>query len=120
LQQALCRQDVAHFGGADAEGEGAERTVRGGVAVAADDGFAGLCESELGPDDVHDAATAVLQIEQLHAEFGRIDLELLDLFRRGVDCDRHAAEYLLGARRRRVVHGRDREVGAAELETART
>jgi len=31
--------DVLNFAGADAEGQSSERAVRGGVAVAADDGF---------------------------------------------------------------------------------
>ena len=42
LQQALRGEHVADFGRADAEGEGAERAMRAGVAVAADDGLARL------------------------------------------------------------------------------
>ena len=45
LQQALGRQHVVDLAGADAEGERAERAVRAGVAVAADDGHAGLGEA---------------------------------------------------------------------------
>ena len=56
---------------ADAEGEGAERAVRARVAVAADDGLAGLRRAELRTDDVHDAALLVLQPEQLDAELAR-------------------------------------------------
>ena len=82
LQQALRREHMADFGRADAEGEGAECAMRAGVAVAADDRLAGLRDAELRPDDVHDAAAAVLQIEQLDAEFARVDLELPDLLRR--------------------------------------
>ena len=87
--------------------------------VAADDGLARLRDAELGPDDVHDAAAAVLQVEQLDAELPRVDLELLHLLRRRIDRDGHAAEHLLGARRRRVIHGRQREVRPAQLEAAR-
>ena len=112
LQQALRREHVADFRGADAEGEGAECTVRRGVAVAAHDGVTGLCEPEFRTDDVHDTAARVLQPEQFDAEGGAIFFELTDLFRCRVDGDRRAAEHLLGARRRRVIHGREGEVGA--------
>ena len=53
---------------ADAEGERAERAVRRGVAVAADDRHARLREAELGPDDVHDAALVGVEPVQLDAE----------------------------------------------------
>ena len=118
LQQALRRQHVAHLGGADAEGEGAEGAVGRGVAVAADDGLAGLGDAELRADDVHDAATRILQAEQLDAEVRAVALELADLLRGGVDGDGRAAEHLLGAGRRGMVHGREGEVGAAHLEAA--
>ena len=58
LQQALRGQHVLHFAGADAEGQRAERAVRGRVAVAADHGHAGLRESQFRPDHVHDALLA--------------------------------------------------------------
>jgi hypothetical protein len=118
LQQALRGQYVADFGGADAEGESAERAVSRRVAVTANNGLAGLSKSEFGPDDVHDAAPAILEIEQFDAELGGVDLELLDLLRRGIDRDGHATEYLLGARGRRVVHRCDGQIRAAQLEPA--
>ena len=43
------------LGGADAEGERAEGAMRRGVAVAADDGHAGLGQALLGADDMDDA-----------------------------------------------------------------
>src|SRR5271163_3030637 len=76
LQEALCGEHMAHLGAADAEGEGAEGTVRAGMAVAANDGHAGSARAELRADDVHDAAARILQVEQLHAELRRIALEL--------------------------------------------
>ncbi len=79
----------------------------------------GCVMPELGPDDVHDAAAAVLQVEQLDAELLRIDLELPDLLRRRVHRDGHAAEHLLGARGRGVIHGGEREIRPAQLEAAR-
>ena len=58
LHEALRGEHVLHFAGADAEGQRAERAVRGGVAVSANDGLAGLRDSEFGTDDVHDALIA--------------------------------------------------------------
>ena len=55
LQQRLRGQHVLDFAGADAEGQRAERAVRRGVAVAADDRHAGLRVALLGADDVDDA-----------------------------------------------------------------
>src|SRR3546814_18909545 len=43
------------LGGADAEGERAERAVRGGMAVAADQGGARKGKALLGSDDMDDA-----------------------------------------------------------------
>ena len=63
LQQALRGQHVLDFAGADAEGQRAERAVRGRVAVAADHGHARLREAQLGPDDVHDALLVAVHAE---------------------------------------------------------
>ena len=54
-RQALRRQDVADLRRADAHRDGAERAVRGRVAVAAGDGHARLRQAELRADHVHDA-----------------------------------------------------------------
>src|SRR5690349_2964140 len=96
------------FRRANTEGEGAERTVRARMAIAAHHGLARLSDAQLRPYDVHDAAGRVLQAEQLHAELGAILLELAYLFRRGFNRDRRTPEHLFGARRRRVIHGRER------------
>ena len=86
LQQALGGEHVADLGRADAEGEGAESAVRARVAVAANDGLAGLRDAELRPDDVHDAALLVLQAEQLDAELARSCVSsCADLLRGRVD-----------------------------------
>ncbi len=66
-RQRLCRQYVLDVAGTDAEGEGAEGTVRGGVAVTADDGHTGADEAELGRHHVDDALPVVAQREQLDA-----------------------------------------------------
>ena len=57
-RQALRREDVAHLRRADAEGDGAERAVRRGVAVAAGDRHARLRQPQLRPDHMHDALRA--------------------------------------------------------------
>ena len=53
---------------------------------------------------------AMAQAEQLDAELRAVFFELAHLLRGGLDRDRRAAEDLLGARRRRVVHGGERAV----------
>ena len=55
LQQRLRGQHVLDFARADAERQRAERAVRRGVAVAADDRHAGLRVALLRADDVDDA-----------------------------------------------------------------
>ena len=64
---------------ADAVRERAEGAVRGGVAVAADDGRARQREALLRPDDVNDALAAVELVVIFDAEFLRVDRQLLDL-----------------------------------------
>ena len=118
LQQALRGQHVADFGGADAKGEGAECAVRAGMAVAADDGLAGLRGALFGPDDVHDAAARVLQPDQVHAELGAVHFELAHLPGGRFELDRQAAEDLRRVGRCRVVHRRERAVEPADLELA--
>ena len=56
------------LGAADAEGHRAERAVRARVAVAADDGLAGLGRADLRADDVHDAALVAVEAVQFDAE----------------------------------------------------
>ena len=48
-------ENVFDFAGSDAECERAECAMRGGVAIAADHGHAGLRQAQLGSDDMHDA-----------------------------------------------------------------
>ena len=55
LHQALGGEHVLDLGGADPEGERAERAVRRGVGVAADDRHARLRHAQLGTDHVDDS-----------------------------------------------------------------
>jgi len=79
LQQALRGQHVADFRGADAERQRAERAMRRGVAVAADDGHARLGDAEFRADHVHDAAVRAAEVEQFDAEGGRVLAQLRHL-----------------------------------------
>ncbi len=61
---------------------------------------------------------SLLQAEQFDAELGAVLFELVDLLGRRLDGDRRAAEHLLGARGRGVIHRGEREIGATYLEAA--
>ena len=79
LGQGLGGEHVLDLGGADAEGEGAEGAVGGGMAVATDDGHSGLTEALLGADDVDDALAGVVDVVKGHLELGAIGAQGLDL-----------------------------------------
>ena len=66
-----------------------ERAVGGGVAVAADDRHAGLGQTELRSDDVHDALFEVAHRMQPDAELVAVASQRLDLSAR--DRDRRSA-----------------------------
>jgi hypothetical protein len=112
LQQRLRRQHVLHLGGADAEGERAHGAVRGGVAVAADDGHAGQRAAQLRPDDVDDALPVVEQRDVGHAELGDVALQGLDLEAALGVADAGAARLVRGDV---VVHHGERRVRPAHL-----
>ena len=89
LRQRLGGQHVLDLARADAEGERPERAVRGGVAVAADDGHARQRAALLGPDDVDDALAGVAHRVVRDAELGGVLAQHLDLA--GRDRDRRSA-----------------------------
>ena len=60
-------------------GERAERAVRRGVAVAADDRHAGLRHAELRADHVHDPLTPAAGREERHAELLAVRAQRLEL-----------------------------------------
>ena len=64
LRQALRGEHVLDLRRADAERERAERAVRGGVAVAADDRHSRLRQPELGADHVDDPLAAAAGREE--------------------------------------------------------
>ena len=71
LGERLGGQHVLDLGGADAEGQRAERAVGRGVGVAADDGHARQGATLLGSDDVDDALAGVAHRVERDAELGR-------------------------------------------------
>ena len=104
------------LGGADAERQGAERAVGGGVGVAADHGEAGLGQAQLGADDVDDALLGVAQRVQADAELGAVGPQCLDLRARGGIRDR-----LVDVQRRGVVVLRgDGQVGPTHRTPGQT
>ena len=109
--QALGGEHVLDFAGADAEGQRAERAVRGSVAVAADDGLAGLGDAQLRADDVHDALIFAVHVEQTHAGFAAIFFEGVEL-ELGVLVENGQGAVGGG---NGMVHHREGEIGAANL-----
>ncbi len=105
---------MREFAGADAPGERAQRAVRAGVAVAAEQRHAGQREAELGPDDVHDALAILADVVDLHARALALDAEGFDHL---VGPGRIAA---FGARRGGddVVHGADGQARIAHADAA--
>ena len=105
-------QHVAHLRGADTEGDRAKRAVRGGVAVTAGDGRAGLRDALFWADDVHDALLAAAQAEVGDAELLGILVQLLDhLFGQRIGERRH-----LAVGRHDMVHGREGAVRIGHLQ----
>ena len=82
LGQRLRRQHVLDLARPDAEGQGAEGAVGRGVAVAADDGHAGLRPPLFGTDDVDDPLVGVTHRVAGDAELGRVGVEHLELLGR--------------------------------------
>ena len=113
-REALRGQHVAHLRGADAEGDGADGAVRGGVAVAAGDGHARLGEAELGADHVHDALLARRHVEEWQVELlhvaNHVDRHLL---RQGIGV----GAGLVG-RRNDVIERAEGALGHPHLELA--
>ena len=108
-EQRLRREHVLDLGGADPECERAERAVRRGVAVAADDRHPRLGQPELRAHHVDDPLAAAAGGVQRHAELGAVARQRVELRLRERVADR------AGLGRDVVVHRRDRQVGPAHL-----
>ena len=112
-RQALRREHVLDLGRADPERERAERAVRGGVAVAADDRHPGLRQAQLGADHVHDPLAPAARSRRAGPRTRRSSRASASSCARASGSD--------GPRRRRhvVVHRREREVGPPHRRPAR-
>jgi hypothetical protein len=53
---------MLHLAGANAKRQGPKRAVRGGMAIAADDGHARLGDPQFRADHMHDALLAVVDV----------------------------------------------------------
>jgi len=84
LHEALRGEDVFDFAGADAEGQGAEGAVSGGVGIAADNSLAGLGDAEFRAYDVDDALMLAVHVEEADSEFAAVALEGFELEASGV------------------------------------
>src|SRR6202030_858569 len=115
LQKALRGQHIFHLTGSDTEGQSAESAVRGGVAIAADHGHAGLRQALLRTDYVHDALLYAIQAEAANSEFFAVGFKLGNLGGSDFIEDRKRARRSGGA----VVGGGDGQVGTANFHAAR-
>ncbi len=113
LGERLGREHVLDLARADAERERTERAVRRRVAVAADDGHAGLGQPLLRADDVHDPLQGVAHAVEADPELLAVRRKRLDL----LAGDRVGDAELEADGRDVVVHRRDRELGAADGAT---
>ena len=83
--QRLRGEHMLDLARADAEGKRAERAMRRGVAVAANDRHAGQGEALLGTDDMNDALTGIAHRMQTIPQFQRVSRQHRDLLRRNRD-----------------------------------
>src|SRR5262249_5727340 len=79
LDQRLGRENVLHFGSADAMSERAKGAMRRGMTVTADDRRAGKRKALLRADDMDDALPLIALIKIFDAELARILRQRLDL-----------------------------------------
>jgi hypothetical protein len=115
LEQTLRREHVLDLARADAERERAERAVRRRVAVAAHDRHARLGVAELGTDHVDDAGVLGVGVVQRDSVLAAVLGQRAQLRACGVVEDGEA----LRQGGDRVIHRRDRPVGAADPQAAR-
>src|SRR5579872_4080586 len=101
--------------GADTEGQRAERSMRGGVAVAADDGRTGEGEALLGSDDMDDPLIGGEHVDVRDFEIAHILLEGGELGRACRVLDQERSAIAADTRRGRyiMVGNGQREVGPA-------
>src|SRR6185437_6630141 len=95
----------------------AERAVRGGMRVAADDGHARLGDAELGADDVDDALVAAVDVIEFNAKVGTVFAERVNLRSGDLVDDVETAFQRSG---HVVINGGDAAVRTAHLAAGET
>src|SRR5207244_5124823 len=80
LRQALRCQNMFDFAGANSKRKRTERSMRAGMAIAANDGHSRLGKAEFRADDMNDPLFPRINIEEGDAEFGAVMAQSLDLF----------------------------------------
>ena len=116
LKETLRGKDMFDFGCADAERQRAEGSMRGGVTITTDNGHARLRSSKFRTNDMNDAAVWTIHAVERDPEFGGIGFHLPDL--RRSHCIRDGD--IKGSRRNRMIHRRERLIGAADFESTLT
>ena len=102
---------MLYFGGANPKGERAERAMRGGMAIAANNGLTGLSKSLFGSDHMHNAAIWAIQTVKFDAEIFAILLKLMQLLNR----HRIRAFKVKGDSWRRMIHRPDGAIRSANF-----
>src|SRR5262249_10887925 len=113
--ETLRRQDVLNLARTNAESQGPEGSVRGGVTVAADDSLARLRDAKLRTNDVHNALVPAVHVEQGNAGLPAVPVERRKLCGRDVVGQGQLAV----PGRDGMVHHREREVRPADLAPRR-
>src|SRR5204863_8919815 len=115
LNKTLRCKNVFDFAGADAKGQRAKGAVRGGVAVAANNGLARLSDAKLRADDVDNALIFAVHVEEADAGLATVFLQGFKLKLGIVIEDRKGA---VGGGDGMFHHG-ERKIGAAGFAAVR-
>ena len=78
LQEALCRQHMLDFAGADTNGKDAQRAMRRGMGVAAHKGHAGERDALFRSNDMHNALSLVIHVEECKIKIDGVLLHRCD------------------------------------------
>src|SRR5262249_6002724 len=113
LNQRLRSQNVSEFAGADPECQSTKPAMSAGMAVATDDETAGKTQAKLGADDMNDALSRLVHIEQFNAAGFCLDPK------RGKELLPDLAGTGAAVRRRnRVIRGRESQFGIMNCQSA--
>jgi len=109
---------MGHLACADAESQRAESAMGAGVAIATDDGHAGLGQALLRADHVHDALSIAAQRVERDAELLAVAGQLIKLGGGLRISHRDQAVCAPGRGRGAVIHGRQSTIRAAHAKAS--